>query len=415
MQRAEQLQPSQGHSLDRLYDIRLEGNRLNTLPEASHHAFLEGQMIGLLNEHAGYVPFSEVEGTMEADGRAHIQGLNLQESWDKTIETYGHWSREHYEVIGYQEGHKALQRPEVSMVVIESPSKEGYADRSFSFVIQKIPNADGSHRLVYTNIMHNADRVTFRAAQERYDSLQQAEGFIGELAEPQTKEEMLVRPLAFASTESAGEVFKMLGLTPEKIKASKEFTNRVHQELGQYVQHFIMLMDKVRSTDPNIDPLGYAEMVKAAQQTRDYLFERAVEVKAAQDEEREEAVADGNVIDITARIQEHYAQHDAPLFYGSLVCDTQASAQFGELLGAYGPHMAGMMSLQLGYSQANSEAWRDVSRWPIGTCRAFGKGGCGAEKVKIGPCAICPDCQSDYDNNRVPKKDRSKKVLAKAA
>jgi hypothetical protein len=409
-QRAEILQPQPGHSLDRLYDIPLEVARLHDLPEQYHREFLDGQTIGLLNEHAGYVPHSEVEGELGHDGRWTMQGLDLEQSWQRTIDKYGQWSREHYEVIGYKEAHKLLLDPDVNMVALSSPSKEGYGDRSFSFVVRKIPNSDGTYRIIQTNIMHRHDDVSFEKAQERFDALQQAEGFVGSLAAPETAEEMLVRPLAFKATEEQqGRVFEMLGLTQDKVEASEAFTKQVREDLGAYTQHFIALMSELQSTIREDDPIRYAEMVRAAQQARDYLFEQAELIREDQDHNNKaasEIKKDGNIIDIRGHIAAYYDQHEAPRFYGSLVCDTEASGFYGGLLGELSPHMAALYTTHSTQSRGK-EAWRDTSTWQIGACKAFGKGGCGAEKIKVGPCAICEHCQRDYDAGRKPSMNRA--------
>ncbi len=404
--------------MDRLYDIPLEVARLRELPESFHSQFLDGQMIGLLNEHAGYVPFSELEGELRQDGAWVMQGLDLQSSWQRTIEKYGHWSREHYEVIGYQEAYKMLLDQNVSMVVLSSPSKEGYGDRRFTFTFRKIPNIDGSFRIIQTNIMHRHDDVGFRKAQKEYDQMQQSAGFSGNLSAPETTEEMLVRPLAFSGSADHGRIYELLGLTQDKVDASEAFAARVRQDLGQYVQHFIGLMSELATVDKQEVPFRYAEITRAAKQARDYLFEQATLLRDEQDEAATKMAApvvDGNLIDIGSYIAQYYGQHDAPLFYGSLVCDTQSSNMYIGLLGDMSPHMAAMYSV-FGEQAIDREAWRDTSKWEDDKdCREFGKGGCGAKKVKIGPCAICELCQRDYDAGRKPSIDRSKKPIAKAA
>jgi len=410
------LQPPQGHSLDRLYDVNLEVDRLRELPKEFHGEYLDGQMIGLLNEHAGYVPHSEIEGTLTPDGRWNMQGLDLQESWQKTVEKYGAFSREYYEVVGYREADKLLQRPDIWMVVLSSPSKEGYNDRRFTFVLRKIANSDGSFRVIQTNIMHRHDDVDFDKAQQDYDTLQQEPTFSGALASPMTAEEMLVRPLAFnGSQDDEGRIFKLLGLTQDKVDQSAEFTQRVRRDLGAYVQHFIALMQDLSETDRSQYPHEYAQKTIAAKQARDYLFEQALVLREQQSVVQED-MSEGNLIDIRSRIAAHYSHNAAPLFYGSLVCDTEASNQYAYMIyQGMSPHLAAMYTTFGAMYSSESESWRDITKWKKGTCREFGKGGCGASDVKIGPCAVCEDCQKEYDKGRNPSVDRRNIAIAKAA
>lgn len=406
MTEVEKLQPSQGYELDRLYDIPLELERLKDFPAELQGNFLEGQVIGLLNEHAGYVPFSEIEGTLTPEGAWEIQGLDLETSWQRTIKKYGHGSREHKEVIGYQNVKKKLLDQAISTVALSSPSKEGYGDRRFTFVFRKVPNDDGTYRVIQTNIMHRHDDVAFSKAQEDMDALQLLPGFIGERIPPlETVDAMLVEPLAFQGDED--DIYRVLGLTREKVAASEAFTKKVRQDLGQRVQDFIAIMTELSKLNPIEDKEQYEVGVVYAKQERDLLFELAENIRRGDDVASQQ--------DINA--VEYYATHDAPRFYGSLVCDTQASAMYAGLLGdispPHSPHAAAMYSV-FGAQAVDREAWRDTSKWPIKDCRAFGKGGCGAKEVKIGPCAICEDCQKDYDSGGTPKTDRSNKPVSKS-
>jgi hypothetical protein len=156
------------------------------------------------------------------------------------------------------------------------------------------------------------------------------------------------------------------------------------------------MMTELAKLDPKEQKEQYEAGVAYAKQERDMLFELAEAIRKGQDVAPQ--------ADLSAA--EYYATHDAPLFYGSLVCDTQASAMYGGLLVDMSPHAAAMYSV-FGAQAVDREAWRDTSKWPIKDCRAFGKGGCGAKEVKIGPCAICEDCQKDYDAGKEPKTDRT--------
>ncbi len=390
----------QGFSLDRIYDIPLEARRLRESfpPPADMGRFLHGEATNFLLEHAGYVPFSEVEGELTVEGRYMMQGLDMEESWQRAISRYGVGSREHHETMGYQEALKRLRNPEVGMVALSSPSKEGFADRRFTFTMVKVPNEDGSYRVIQTNIMHRHDDVSFDQAKSQYGELQDVDGYMGERTEPGSTQDMLTKPLSFQHGTDRETVFSMLGLSAAKIAESREYEKRVQSELGHVITFFIHIMTSLSHIDPETNPEEYARLVSDAKDCRDFLFEKATELR----EKFVEEVACPTNGDIGAMVQTHFeGGRERPLFYGTLVCDTQTTLDYAGLIAqGYSPSEAAYYTTQMAPSV--KEEWRDKNRWPKGNCRERGKGGCGSKDVKVGPCHVCEKCQDLYDKGKTP-------------
>lgn len=409
-------------SVSNAMDIPLELERLRDttsfLETSEQSNFVKRQLENFLLEHAGYVQYSEFDGSLSpATGDLVVQGFHMNPSWQRTVDTFGEGSREHYEVIGVENAVQMLQDGH-NCVFISSPQKEGahgYDRRlSFIYIVEPIPNSDKLY-FRQINVTHLQEDVHFAVALQEYaavsrmareQALDPTQRIIkgGDRSAipdmPDTLEDMLTRPIGFNfdSPDGIDSLLSVLKIGETERRSSARYTHYLNQKLAVSFTEYVRVMMLLKDVLPAPHP---ADIVNV-EDLRDRIFEAAEAIKRDLESgiDISSIVYDPITLARRNRTAIAYGLAPRPQLRSKTTCPNRPNSLPNQSVTtaiSKGTPWSRLLSDPV--KRAEMERWsrshpdRSDWKWTDGvTCND-----CKKKNTLAGPCDVCTECQIKYD------------------